>query len=133
MFTTVSTNWLWVHPHSDWPTPTSSEGNNLLFFMSTPTDREATTSLASTNLPKFCPSSLLCLIGSDHWNPQLCSSLSSIFWHWQRQSLILHLSSFYTLEGISSLKQVCLFIEETYLSISFTTTNFYDCNINRGS
>ena len=86
LFTIVSTNWLWVHPHSSSPTPTGSEGNNLLFNMSAPTNREAPTSLASTNLPKLHPSSLLCLMEFDLWKLWLCSSLSSILGHGQRHS-----------------------------------------------
>ena len=75
-----------MQPHSGWPAPTSSEGNNLLFNMSAPTDREAPTSLASTNLPKLHPSSLLCLMEFDLWKLRLCSSLSSILGHGQRHS-----------------------------------------------
>ena len=53
-FSSVSTNWLWVHPHSDWLAPTGSEGNNLL-FMSAPTDKEATTSLRKHQLAQAPP------------------------------------------------------------------------------
>ena len=73
-----------MHPYSSWPTPTGSKGNNLLFNMSAPTDREGPTSLASTNFPKLHPSSLLCLMEFDLWKRWLYSSLYSILGQGQR-------------------------------------------------
>ena len=121
LFTTINTKWLWVHQHSDWPAPNGCEGTNLLFLidqhqlilkaptfflMSTPTDKEASTSLASTNLPKLHPSSpILSFNKILSLNSLTLLFLSIVLGYGQKQRHSFNPSTFffYILEGTSSI------------------------------